>query len=227
MAHPSNLAAEVAHALIGLYGIPERLISDPADVLIGTILSQNTNSANSRRAYDNLIRRFGSLEEVAKAGREEVADAIRSAGLADQKSATVIRALKWMNDAFGGFRLDALCNLETDEAMRQLTSVKRIGVKTAAVVLMFGCGKDLCPVDTHVHRLAKRLGLVPPTSSRDATFETMRIQVPPGEGYGLHMNLIRFGRQRCTARSPDCHGCPLAESCLYDCESMSLLLPGT
>jgi len=123
--------------------------------------------------------------------------------------------------AAGDFDLEFVREMGNEEAMEFLTSMRGAGVKTAAVVLLFGMGRDVFPVDTHVHRLCRRLGLVEQGASRDETFRQMRGLVPEGRSLSLHLNLIRFGRERCRKRNPLCDGCPLRRECYYSKSSKS------
>ena len=130
-------------------GIPERWgHKDPLSSLVQTILSQNTNDNNSGRAYDNLREQFPSWEEVLEADAEEIADAIRVGGLANQKSVSIKGALKWLKDTYGELNLDFICDMNTDDAMEMLLKLKGVGLKTVNVMLCFACHKDVFPVDT-------------------------------------------------------------------------------
>jgi endonuclease-3 len=189
--------------------------SDPLDSLVRTLLSQSTNDNNRDLAYDRLRSRFPTWGEVMEAPRAAVADAIRPAGLGNQKSERLIDMLRWIEAEFGSLDLGFLHEMPVDEAFERFTRVKGIGVKTVAVVLMFACGRDVFPVDTHVHRIVRRLGLVPDKSDAVKTFELMAPLVAPGKSYSLHMNLLRFGRTVCMARKPTCPECPLYDLCKW------------
>lgn len=187
--------------------------SDPLDSLIRTLLSQSTNDNNRDLAYRRLRERFPAWRDVMEADREEVAEAIRPAGLGNQKSGRMIALLRWIEEEFGSLDLGFLQEMPTEEAFERFTQVKGIGVKTMAVVLMFACGRDVFPVDTHVHRIVRRLGLVPERADAVKTFKLMAPLVPDGKSYSLHMNLLKFGRTICTARNPRCLDCPLYDLC--------------
>jgi len=103
----------------------------------------------------------------------------------------------------------------SEEVLTALVELNGVGVKTAACVLLFSLGRDIFPVDVHVHRLCKRLGMVPGTASAEKTFETMSRLVPRGKAYSLHTNLIRLGRTLCRPRDPKCGQCPLFGECTY------------
>jgi endonuclease-3 len=188
---------------------------DPLESLILTVLSQNTNDRNRDRAFESLKAAFPTFHSLALAPAENIAAAIRVGGLGNQKGRRIKALLGWVRERFGGWDMGEICGMDLDEALELLVSVDGVGVKTAAVVLMFACGRDVFPVDTHVHRLCDRLGLVPDRTTAEKTFELMRNLVPPGKSYSLHMNLIRFGRERCRARWPECPGCPLDPECVY------------
>jgi endonuclease-3 len=211
-----KLTAEVARILERVQGRPRWPgPSDPLDSLVKTLLSQNTNDNNRDLAYSRLRERFPEWRDVLEARREDVADAIRPAGLGNQKSERLLAMLRWIESEFGALKLDALHDMPTEEAFERFTAVKGIGVKTIAVVLMFACGRDVFPVDTHVHRIARRLGLVPGAADAVKTFRLMAPLVPEGKSYSLHMNLLRFGRTVCTARSPRCGECPQYGLCAW------------
>lgn len=207
--------AEINRILEQEFGILERREDeDPLSSLVHTILSQNTNDTNSGRAYANLRERFPSWEDVLKAEAEEIADVIRVGGLANQKSVRIKGVLEWLRDTYGELNLDFICDMETAEAIQMLLKLKGVGLKTINVMLCFSCGKDVFPVDTHILRVTKRLGLVPANASADRAHEIMGQLFPEGKAFSLHMNLIRFGRAVCHARKPECEGCPLIKYCI-------------
>lgn len=185
------------------------------ETLVATILSQNTSDVNSARAYTQLIASYPTWEEVASADPSELAAVIRSGGLADQKSRTIIATLQALHEHYGSFEPGHLDRATDDELLHELTSMRGIGLKTAACVLMFSLGRDLCAVDTHVHRVANRLGIVS-TSNAEKTFHELRPLVPKGKGEQLHVSLIRFGRAICKAQRPHCFECPLYDLCEWE-----------
>ncbi len=189
--------------------------SEPLDSLMLTILSQNTNDALRDRAYENLRSRFPSWSQVLSAPVEEVERAVRVAGLSRQKAARMQEVLRWVQSEYGEFSLRKLDKMDDDTALKLLTGQKGVGIKTAAVVLMATLGRDLCPVDTHVHRIARRLGWVDDHLSAEKTFRRLRPHVPSGKGYSLHMNLLQFGRNLCHARKPECERCFLRRECAW------------
>jgi len=201
-------------ALEACYGRPVRPRRDPLEVLIRGVLSQNTNDRNSGRAYENLVRTFGSWARMAAARRAEVERAIRVGGLPAQKAAAIQAALRWLRGR-GGYSLEFLRDLPPAEAERQLTALKGVGIKTARLVLLFGFGRPLFVVDTHVHRVAQRLALIPPKCSREKAHALLDALVPDADKYSAHMNLIAHGRQICHARKPQCERCPVRRWCGY------------
>ena len=190
---------------------PRRL--PPLDELILTVLSQNTNDTNRDRAYADLRTRFPSWEEVAEAPLPAIARAIRHGGLGPTKSVRLREILRTLRErgiplderAFAGMRSSALWDL--------LVGLRGVGPKTAACVLLFSLGRPYFPVDTHVHRVARRLGLVPDDADAVRAQDLMQAAVPPTEVYELHMLLIRHGREVCIARRPLCSSCPLSVVC--------------
>ncbi|MDA1190658.1 MAG: endonuclease III [Candidatus Poribacteria bacterium] len=194
-------------------GQPELDVNgDPVGELVATILSQNTTDANSRRAYATLKERFSMWAEVRDAAHEDVEDAIQTSGLAPTKTQTIQSALTRLETAGGEPSLSNLDGMTDDDAIRYLSSFKGVGVKTAACVLVFALGRDVCPVDTHVHRVSNRLGLVK-TTARDKTFTELAPIIPKGEAYRAHVALVRFGRLVCASQRPKCHVCPLFDEC--------------
>jgi endonuclease-3 len=196
------------------YGVPRRpRRDDPLESLIVTILSQNTNDVNRDKAYERLRERFRSWQEIHDAPEEEIADAIRVGGLANIKSRRIKEILHSIKEEHGEFDLSFLRDLPTEEAEKALLSYKGVGLKTAKVVLLFSLGKEVFPVDTHIHRLSGRLGLVPEKATREQTHEIMGDLVPPRKMYPFHLNLIAHGRKVCTARNPRCPDCVLNPLC--------------
>lgn len=196
------------------YGVPKRSgRSDPLESLIVTILSQNTNDVNRDKAYQRLRQRFRTWQEIHDAPEEEIAGAIRVGGLANIKSKRIKEILHSIREESGDFDLSFLRDLPPEEAEKTLLSYKGVGLKTAKVVLMFSLGKNVFPVDTHIHRLSRRLGLVPERATREKTHELMGNLVPPEKMYPFHLNLIAHGRKICAARNPLCPHCPLSPLC--------------
>ena len=189
--------------------------SDPLDSLIKTILSQNTNDRNRDRAYDSLREKYPAWEKVLRARTENIAKAIRVGGLANQKSDRIKAILAWLKKEYGQLTLDPICDMDFDQALETYGHLKGVGVKTLAVVLMFACGKDVFPVDTHVHRICRRLGFVPMKATADKTFYVMRDLVHRGKSYSLHMNMLALGRQVCHPRNPKCYECPVLKYCQF------------
>lgn len=197
-------------------GTPVRVISeDPLEELVATILSQNTTDTNSHRAFEALRERFPTWRDVRDAPREELLAAIHVAGLAKTKAETIQTLLRALDENQEEPSLDVIRTLNDEEALQFLTSFRGIGVKTAACVLLFGLGREVCPVDTHVHRVLNRLGVVK-TKSPEETFFALRPLVPEGKAFELHVLLVRFGRRICRARNPRCGECVLFDVCTFE-----------
>jgi endonuclease III len=219
-----ELALEVHRRLIAHFGYPRwRNPLPPLDELISTILSQNTNDTNRDRAYDRLVKRFPTWEAVRDAPAEAVIEAIRPAGLANQKGPRIQAVLQAITAERGGLELGFLSQLSTEEARDWLLRFKGVGPKTAAIVLQFSLEKPAFPVDTHIYRVTGRLGLRPEKMNVEQAHQYFEMLLPPETYYPLHLNLIRLGREVCHARGPDCHGCPLRALCRYYHE---VFLPG-
>jgi endonuclease-3 len=186
---------------------------DPLDELILTVLSQHTSDLNAERAFASLRQAFPDWARVVEAQPGAVADAIRSGGLADTKAPRIQAVLEEVRLREGRFDLSRLRTMPDDEVRSYLTSLPGIGPKTAAVVLSFALGRDAIPVDTHVHRVATRLGLVPPKVSAERADRLLHDLVPDGLRTPLHVALIRLGREICKAPTPRCRQCPLKDLC--------------
>lgn len=213
-------ACQIHTRLLQVYGQPTwRTPLPPLDELISTVLSQNTNDVNRDRAFAALRRRFPSWEAVRDADLASVVEAIRPAGLANRKGPRIQRILRAITAERGTLDLTFLADLPVEEARAWLMKFNGIGPKTAAIVLLFSLGMPAFPVDTHIYRVSGRLGLRPAKMSVEATHRHLEALFPPATYYALHLNLIRLGRETCTARRPDCPRCPLRELCDYATEN--------
>lgn len=204
------------------YGVPKRsdFLQDPLDVLIGTILSQNTNDKNSWKAYRNLKDKYSSWEEVRQLERRALEEEIKVAGLGKQKSAAILEVLNDLFEKKGTLNLDHAHSMGDSEILDELTSYKGVGVKTASCVLLFSLRRNVCPVDTHVNRIVNRVGLV--TSNQpEKTFKSLFGQIPEGLAHSFHSNLILLGREFCKPTNPDCSNCPLLPVCEFKEKNLS------
>ena len=202
--------------LLGYYGDPAlKEKRDPLSELVVTILSQNTADVNSSRAYASLRRRFATWDDVLAATTEEVAQAVRIGGLANTKAARIQDIFRQLRDERGRLDLDFLDEMSVAEARQYLTSLPGVGLKTAACVLLFSLHKPALPVDTHVLRVARRLGLIPPKATAEKANPLLENLLPQETYYPFHMSLIRHGRTLCKAARPRCAECPLAPDCDY------------
>ena len=211
----AELARLVHDRLLDVHGPVHKTQREPLDELVLTILSQNTTDVNRDRAWDALREEYADWEDVRAGGRERLEETIRVAGLASQKSGTILRTLERAREDFGETRLDELKGMDDAGALGYLRGIKGVGLKTAACVLAFSLRRDVIPVDTHVHRIAERLGLVPEGGTRNRTHRVLNAEdgVPGPIRLQLHLLLIRHGRATCTARSPDCGSCVLEDLC--------------
>lgn len=208
---------QVVRALEQFLGTPrqESLLPPPLDMLIATILSQNTNDKNSHRAYTSLRSQYPTWESVAHAPLRGIIAAIRQGGMANQKSRRIRETLLAVKEQYGDYDLSALRSLSNENVIDDLVRLRGVGPKTASCVLLFSLGRDLFPVDTHVHRICGRLGLSGASRSPEETFRIMKPLIPKGKGYSFHTNLIRFGRKVCRSHSPACGVCPVRHLCSY------------
>ena len=210
-------AWEIYYRLLDFYGEPDwRPDRSAVEELILTILSANTNDVNSGRAFDELVRRYDhDWDAVRAAPLDDIKDAIRVAGMYNQKAPRIVEALTRIKDERGAYNLDHVPEMSVDEAMAYLTGFPGVGHKTASIVLLFIFNMPAFPVDTHIQRISQRTGI----SSRRATPEKVKANweaLLPGETYfPLHISLITHGRDRCRARKPNCDGCVLLSLCDY------------
>jgi len=205
----------IQERLLEMYGTPTWTKLDGVSELVSTILSQNTNDGNRDLAYARIRSRFPTWEQVRDAKANDVVEAIRPAGLANQKGPRIQQALRRITQERGELNIDFLAKLPLAEARNWLLSINGIGPKTAAIVLLFCYDMPAFPVDTHVHRVTGRLGLRAEKMSADDTHTLMEHLCPPGMEGPLHLNIIRHGREICHARSPECGRCALQKWCDY------------
>jgi len=204
----------VTQNLEATYGIPKNTHNDdPLDELIATILSQSTTNINSHRAFASLKKRFPDWDSVRRARAASIAAAIQSGGLANVKSVVIKNLLNEIKTRRGELDLSFLKTDRLEEARSFLTSLKGVGPKTAACVLLFSCKRDLFPMDTHIFRITQRIGLVSKRWTDRRAHEQMEKWVPRKKHYSLHVNLIRHGRLICRPRDPKCEECSLIEHC--------------
>lgn len=213
--HPRAQLVRVATRLRQSYGPrrPQRRRDNPLDALIQTLLSQNTSDINSDRAYASLRSRFPSWEDVHRASLRELIAAIRSGGLANIKAVRIKALLEEIWADQGHFDLSFLRDLSNEEVEAYLGRFKGIGSKTVACVLLFGLGRPAFPVDTHVFRVSRRLGLLNGQPTPERAQEYLGPRIPPGDRYALHLHLVEHGRRICKAQRPLCAECVLARLC--------------
>ncbi len=211
-----KLARQVHQRLLDFYGQPVwRSPLPPLDELVATILSQNTNDANRDRAFGSLLRSFPTWEAVRDATPASVVAAIRTAGLANQKGPRIQQVLKDITTERGSLDLTFLKTLPLEDARGWLMKFKGVGPKTAAIVLLFSLGRPAFPVDTHIFRVTGRIGLLPEKMTVEHAHSHLETLFPPEAYYSAHLNIIRLGREICTARRPACPRCPLRKLCKY------------
>ena len=186
---------------------------NPAEELVYTILSQHTSDINSERAFLNLMSVFGTLEAIADASTDDIEEAIKSGGLAKQKSVRIKQVLNIVRSDVGSFDLSFLGEMPLDEAKAWLKDLPGVGPKTAAIILCFSLGMPAMPVDTHIYRVSQRLGLIGKKVSADKAHDMLEPMVSQEDVFAFHMYLIKHGRQICKAQRPRCDECVLAWTC--------------
>jgi endonuclease-3 len=198
------------------YGVPvNERASDPLDMLIKIILSQATSDTNSHRTFAALKKRFPTWDAALRARASTIAETIRSGGLANQKAAVIKDVLRQIKEEHGTLDLSFLHDLSNEEAVRYLSRFRGLGPKTIACTLLFACRKEVFPLDTHIFRILRRVGLIPQSCTDQRAHEIMNHIVPKGKFYSFHVNLIRHGRTLCRPHDPLCERCPIVEYCDY------------
>ena len=206
----------ISDTLEELLGVPTwDGTEDVLECLILTILSQNTTDVSRDKGYAKLREKYPTWDDVLKADAKDVEESIKIVGLGKQKTETIKNFLTWLKSEYNELTLEFIHEMKTEDALEFLIQHKGIGIKTASVTLSFACGREVFPVDTHILRISKRLGLIPPNCSAEKAHFELPIIIPKGKAYPFHMNLIYFGRQICNARKPLCHECPLTQQCIY------------
>ncbi|HEX9798186.1 MAG TPA: endonuclease III [Anaerolineales bacterium] len=212
----ADKALKIRNRLLAEYGEPVwRTKLPPVAELVSTILSQNTNDDNRDLAYNRLRQALPSWEAVRDAAPEQVIEAIRPAGLANQKGPRIQAALAQITEDHGGLDLAFLRDQHPDQVLAWLTKFKGVGPKTASIVMLFSLDLPAFPVDTHIHRVSGRLGLRPARANAEQAHDILADLFPPETYYDVHLNLIRHGRQVCQARRPRCENCFLTDLCDY------------
>ena len=185
----------------------------PLDELVLTILSQNTTAANCRRAFDGLRSAFPAWEDVMNGPVDRIAQSIHHAGLSEIRAGRIKQILRRIYEEQGRLDLIAIEEMTIERAVEYLVGFEGVGPKTAACVLLFSLGKPAMPVDTHVHRVARLVGLIAPNAGADAAHRLLQEIVPPERVYSFHMNTVRLGREVCRPREPKCDKCVLNREC--------------
>jgi endonuclease-3 len=211
----ARLVSDIDRRLLRCYGDREwsPQFQELLDGLIHTILSQNTSDVNSHRAFRHLKEAFPAWEEAAGAPAEEIEEAIRSGGISRVKAERIKVVLEMVYRDCGSYSLECLRDMDSERARRYLLDLPGVGRKTAAVLLLFQMGYPYFPVDTHIFRVGKRLGVIPPRATPEQAHDIMDALVPDDVKFRLHINLIEHGRVVCKARKPNCAGCCLNGIC--------------
>ncbi len=206
----------VHRRLLAEYEAPEwSCRNTPLDELIGTVLSQHTSDLNADRAFAGLRAAFPTWEAARDAPPGALEAAIKSGGLAVVKAARIRAILSDLSQPDGRVALPNLQRLGPKRARELLMGLPGVGRKTASCVLLFGAAMPAIPVDTHVHRVVLRLGIVPPRTNPDQACDALERDIPKAQQFAFHVNLIRHGREVCKALRPRCDACVLQARCAY------------
>jgi endonuclease-3 len=181
--------------------------------LISCILSQSSSDASSFPAFTRLRATFPDWGEMEAAGPDGIVELIRKAGLANQKSKNIISCLRLIREHAGDYSLEFLREMSDEEAVKWLTTLPGVGLKTASIVLCFAFGRAAIPVDTHIFRVSSRLGLLKPGSNETKAHQELLEAVPPADAFRFHTLLIQHGRLTCRAPQPLCAVCVLGDIC--------------
>ncbi|MFH0989807.1 MAG: endonuclease III [bacterium] len=211
--HKVDLLMDLLNELYGRKSLP-KVLHNPLDSPIQTILSQNTNDKNSHRAWIALKKRFPSWYLADKADQRILARTIEVGGLKNQKALTIKKILRTVKANTGNYSLAYLKKYDDVSMFNYLLQFDGVGPKTAACVMIFAFGRSIFPVDTHIHRICKRVGIVNARTA-DETQRAMQPLVDPKSTYSFHINLIRFGRNICKAQKPKCGSCPIFDLCIF------------
>jgi endonuclease-3 len=187
----------------------------PLDSLIETILSQNTSDKNSIPAFHSLKDKFKTWEAVRTANIPAIERTIRSAGLFRIKAGRIKKVLNTIKDRTGKTDLNLLKKADANDAEEFLSGLDGVGPKTMACVMLFALKKPYFPVDTHILRIGKRLGLLNSSMNAEKAHDIFQDMVPHAMMYELHLNMIEHGRKTCHARNPECGRCPLRKLCRW------------
>ncbi len=221
MANLKRRATKVHQTLLKAFGEPIWRNPLPAiDELVSTILSQNTNDMNRDRAFYALRAKYPTWEAVRDAKPQDVIATIKTAGLANQKGPRIQQVLRSITEERGSLNLDFLADLPVEDARAWLMNFNGVGPKTAAIVLCFSLNKPAFPVDTHIYRVTGRIGLRPESMNVEQAHPYLESLFPPESYYAAHLNLIRLGREVCTARKPLCAKCPIVQLCDYEFKTL-------
>jgi endonuclease-3 len=210
-----NRPKSILEVLLKTFRMPKRTASseDPFKTLIVTIISQNTADRNTTRAFENLSNKFKiTPEALAKAKEKEIEESLKVAGLYRNKAKTIKRISKTILEEYQG-DLKPILSLPIEEAREMLMQFLGVGPKTADVVLLFCAKQNTIPVDTHVNRVSKRLGLAPENGDYETVRKALQSIFEPKDYLPVHVLLILHGRKYCKARAPLCKECPINKFC--------------
>lgn len=205
-------AEAIVDRLSKIYNVTWHPSRSDFDILVATILSQNTNSENTRKAFSRLKEKVSSFKDLLALDEGKLKELIRPAGLYNVKTKRLKKLARIMVERYGG-RLDSILRKTPKEAREELLSLEGVGPKTADIILAFKKGVPVVPVDTHIFRVSKRIGVASPKADYEGVRSALEADIPPEKRQAAHLLLIQFGREICRARNPECSNCPIHNLC--------------
>ncbi|HYB92813.1 MAG TPA: endonuclease III [archaeon] len=202
----------VLDRLSRIYKVSWRPSRDDFDILVSTVLSQNTNRENTQRAFSRLKEKVKSFDELSKIDEKKLQNLVKPAGLYHVKAKRLKGLAKIIMERYNG-SLDSILNKSPERARKDLLSLEGVGPKTADIILLFKKGEPVIPVDTHIFLISKRLELAPAEADYEGVKRALEKGIPFKKRENAHLVLIAFGRDTCRARSPKCPVCPVKDLC--------------
>jgi endonuclease-3 len=214
--------ARINSALVKAYGVPKwGGQRDALEVLMETVLAETTTVDKALKAYKSLRESYTTWDALADGKIDSVAKSLRPGGMAKRKAKQIIKLVQDIRKEYGAASLDFIKSMSVREAMRALNAIEDVGPQTGSRVILFALGREICPVETHIHRILQRIGIFPTSLALEGGFEILQPLVPAGSSYSFHVNLIRLGVEVCKVGKPRCNSCPVETECRYPSKTTS------